>query len=450
MIAVTLGAGPATQKSSNDAEIWVHKTFAAEYRSRRSEDRVLLARLLMEKAKEQASEPARQLAIWREAEEMAAQAGEVELACTAAAQQARGDAAESLRLRGEAFAKLSGHLVTNQSAHVFVESCMNYADEAVTAQREARAEKAMTLASAAAPMAHDAKLATHMREKIVYVEQRLREAQSLERAEHQLAIDPSDPKANLIVGRHRCFALREWKSGLPLLEKCGDSALELAAKREKAMHQSTDAIAVADAWWEVAMRETGPARVVCQARATRFYEQAFPVIWGDDRKRAEQRMLTVTNSGGDSSRTFADDPQALWALLGPERSATGKAMEFQKFYVRTDNAKLKHLYGILQASLSVSAAIGDARVRTRLRVFCQDERGNGHVLENWRALKVDPGESIKITGPEADAVKARNSMAWCPHNAHLAVFIDNVMIWQGLWRVPESSCWWLDESLVGK
>jgi hypothetical protein len=264
-------------------------------------------------------------------------------------------------------------------------------------------------------------------------------------AEEKLKTDPADPVANGILGRRRCFEQGDWQGGLPLLERGDDLPMQLAAAREKGMKSPAEILATADAWWEVGGHQTGTVRLMARQRARRFYEQAFSASAEADRTRAQGRLLELTNTHEGDGKTYRDDPGQLAALLGPQRSAAAKALLFDKFYLRTDNPKLKRIYGVLRGNMRETE-----HLRVRLRMLCRDERGEARVLESWKTLKPSgKGDgSIRITGPDVESVKAVNAGAWCPRNAHLAVFIDEVMIWQGLWQIPESSCWWLEEGLI--
>ena len=73
-----------------------------------------------------------------------------------------------------------------------------------------------------------------------------------------LKTNPTDPEANLVVGKYHCFVKDEWEKGLPMLLKGNDAALKELATAEKGASQrfrrSRRSWATAGGTW----RETWP------------------------------------------------------------------------------------------------------------------------------------------------------------------------------------------------
>jgi hypothetical protein len=92
-----------------------------------------------------------------------------------------------------------------------------------------------------------------------------------------LAMNPENPDANLAVGRFRCFYQDNWAEGLPLLAKGSDAGLKAAAEKE-IQDGDTPAVCkkVADAWFDVVPRVTGPAQAAVRQRAALWYRLANP------------------------------------------------------------------------------------------------------------------------------------------------------------------------------
>ena len=79
-----------------------------------------------------------------------------------------------------------------------------------------------------------------------------KELQLLNDALLKLKTSPADPVANRIVGRHRCFVLDDWGSGLPMLATGDDTGFKSVARAELAVPTEAAAIiALGDAWWQL-------------------------------------------------------------------------------------------------------------------------------------------------------------------------------------------------------
>jgi hypothetical protein len=450
-LAASFAAAPSTQNSLADAELAVHTIYRDEFASKRPQDRIILAKLLLERGRSETSDASRRQVLLRNARDVATEIGDVPTACTAATELANDAHANPIELRGEALVSLAAHISSAQNAKTYIDECLKLADDAMLSGDYAPAARVLTLADKPAQSLKDRLLITRVRQACDEISTRARQADAMRQAEDLLRSHPDNSIANTLVGRERCFSRLDWKAGLPMLAKSDDVQLQLAAATELAAKSPTDTLHEADAWWDIAQKEIGPPRALTTCRAQRFYETIFPSLANADRDRAASRILQSLNTPPTQGRTFHDDPQALETLLGPHQSALANCLTFRKFSIRSDNPSLKRIYAQLDVA-STRPLVAAEHVDMRLRVLCRDDNGALHILETRRALRIrDAGDSLlHLSGPEVDSVKSLNRGAWCPRNAHLAILIDNVVIWQQLWQTPERSAWWLDDSLLGK
>jgi len=153
------------------------------------------------------------------------------------------------------------------------------------------ADKLASIAVAAASKGGDLslrKLAIEQREAVRVAAKAWEEVQP---AVEKLASDPSDPEANLIVGRYRAFVRRNWAAGLPLLAKGSEARLKTIALADLANPTSPEEQAkLADLWWEYAETQSGAAHAAARARATHWYVLAEPHLQGLAKTRAERRL----------------------------------------------------------------------------------------------------------------------------------------------------------------
>ncbi len=105
---------------------------------------------------------------------------------------------------------------------------------------------------------------------------------------------PTDPEANLAVGRYRCLVKGDWESGLPMLALGSDAALkELAIKELDGVSDASGQVALGDGWWELAEREEGTRRKQLLARAGYWYTQASAKLEGLSKSKVDRRLSQI-------------------------------------------------------------------------------------------------------------------------------------------------------------
>ena len=114
----------------------------------------------------------------------------------------------------------------------------------------------------------------------------------LERAQATLKTNPTDPEANLTVGKHLCFAEDKWADGLPMLAQGSDAKLkDLAAADLKEGASAKGHIKLGDAWWDFAADKAGPDWKGSAGRAAYWYRKA--VGSGTEKKAELQSKIAI-------------------------------------------------------------------------------------------------------------------------------------------------------------
>ena len=169
-------------------------------------------------------------------------------------------------------------------------------DQAVAADRY---EIAVVLATSASKAVAKSKIAAH-KEDEERLSRRRHDIHVIEpiyaaakKAQGSLKANPADPEANLTVGRWFCFYKGDWTTGLPLLAKGSDEKLKpIAVEELKSPFDAEQQAHLADAWWELALRETGTARDSIHLHAGEIYQIAMPNLTLTLRKTAIEKRLT--------------------------------------------------------------------------------------------------------------------------------------------------------------
>ena len=118
---------------------------------------------------------------------------------------------------------------------------------------------------------------------------------TVQKAKQTLDKNPSDPDANLTLGRWQCFYKNDWQAGLPLLAKGSDEKLKALAAAELQSPSDTEQQArLADGWWDIAQKESGLGRDTVLVHAGEFYKAVMPNLNSALRKALIEKRLTQT------------------------------------------------------------------------------------------------------------------------------------------------------------
>lgn len=173
-----------------------------------------------------------------------------------------------------------------------------YADAiSLLAAVEAAVQRA-TGAGGLKPMVAAARDAVTAREK----EWRLFQAAST-----KLDTNTDDPPSHFTVGRWHAIQSADWKTALPFLAKSSDAKWKAAAELEGT--EPTDAatqVAIGDAWWEIAQKESGSAKSAVLVHAGQWYEEVQPKLTsGLKKQQVAKRLEEIAPSKPTASNTSA-------------------------------------------------------------------------------------------------------------------------------------------------
>jgi len=110
---------------------------------------------------------------------------------------------------------------------------------------------------------------------------------------------PTDPEANLAVGRFLCFDKGDWGRGIAMLALGSDEGLAALAKQEVGGPKTAqEQVAVADRWWDRAENADEAAGVQMRLHAGSWYERALPGLPESlVRQKVEARLATLKKPG---------------------------------------------------------------------------------------------------------------------------------------------------------
>jgi len=120
----------------------------------------------------------------------------------------------------------------------------------------------------------------------------------VEEARAVLKGNPTDPEANLAVGRYLCLAKSDWEKGIAMLALGSDARLKALAEKEIAGATSAEEeVTLGDGWWELAQAEEGNARKSMMLRAGSWYQAARAEISGLVQVKIDRRLEEIRTHG---------------------------------------------------------------------------------------------------------------------------------------------------------
>jgi tetratricopeptide (TPR) repeat protein len=254
-----------------------------------------------------------------EAAELAAQAGDWELAQTALDELCLHFRVEPLVIREQMVSAAAAGIKSFDEASLLLVKFSELAAAAEKANDYAMAVKAMQSAAAA----FKKPVFKPLRDQALQDGKRFAEYQAAYEAavsaSEKLIEDPQDSAANLTWGRFLCFYKGDWERGLPLLAQAGDKTWQPLAERELHKPQrSSELIELGDDWFRAGEKEKDPIRFYTGDRADAAWQAAWQAATKlETPQLAQQLDQRFTRLFGKSVLVTTGDPEGV-TLPGTE------------------------------------------------------------------------------------------------------------------------------------
>jgi hypothetical protein len=201
---------------------------------------------------------------------------------------------DRIKVKASTLLRLSKSVKVPSEQQVLATASMELITSCVARDDFASATKLAELAHAAAEKSRNTvtiRAARATSEKIVKLRTHF---QTVQASLATLEIDPTDPEANEIAGRYRCFTKGQWGDGLPMLALSKDKKLRsLAAAELKQPTTSNEQVTLADGWHEYGESSSGDTKERSLQRARNWYQQALkmqPPLSALVRAKVEKRV----------------------------------------------------------------------------------------------------------------------------------------------------------------
>jgi hypothetical protein len=301
---------PAKQK---EAEKLIKELFKEQYSKKLASDRKELARVLLNQASRSQDDLAALWVLYREAQDVAAQSGDVRTAIGAIEAAARVFDIDALSMKNAVITVVSKTAKAPEEFSGLAQALLALVEELVRADQYDAADKTVASALQFARKSNDADLIGGATIRAKEVSEAKTMFQGMKGVLQTLAKSPDDPGANLEIGKFLCFAKGTWDLGLRFMVKGSDATLRGVAEKELALSaQALERVALADGWYDLAQKEKSPLRKSQMlAHSKIIYESAISDATALLRAKIEKRLSDLTPLPDASKGIKFQSPEQL-------------------------------------------------------------------------------------------------------------------------------------------
>ncbi|NQT17945.1 MAG: hypothetical protein HQ582_34655, partial [Planctomycetes bacterium] len=393
----------------------VRELYEREYEDAKTPaEQTALANKLFRQAAASKNDPTACFVILRVAKDMAVQAGDAETALEAVDRMAGTYEIDAAQMRVETLLGTSANALLPEARGAVAEAAIPVIRAAIAEDDFASATRLVRKALDLARRSRDAELL----KRLVAVNSEVAEAgerySAIEQARAKLEEQPTDPQANLAVGRYLCVSKGDWDRGIPMLALGSDPALKELAVREMKEADSPNAqVALADAWWDLAQEKTDQEKEPFLLRAGYWYQEAETGLTAALAKaKVRKRLKEIATLGRPtadtpSSRPRPSEPSARRGAMEPWDVETVQVLGILKGHTNTTYGVAFSPDGSTLASGSRDTTVKLWSIATGqvLRSFKAHQHNSNHVY----AVDFSPnGSTVAWAGAATTTVKLLN------------------------------------------
>ncbi len=281
-----------------------------------SAQKTALAEKMVEQAAKTGNDPTGQFVLLRVARDVATQAGDVTTAFAAIEMLDRGFVVDAVKMKTDALFTAANSIVRTEHAKAAASESIALVRAAMAQDDYPVAEQLLRVGQAAARKSRDGELIRGLTDLGREMARIVKAYDALQPALKVLDEKPTDPAANLAVGKFYCLVKGDWATGVDMLALGNDSPYQAPAQKElEEISSPEEQVALGDAWWELGQTSEEREKELLLARACYWYRQAEPQLPPGLLKRKVcmrlEKLLEVVV--GPSSSARAD---STWTFSG--------------------------------------------------------------------------------------------------------------------------------------
>ncbi len=287
---------PVPQEAAQaKAQKLVLDIFGRDYeKATTNESKSRLASTLLQQGKEVKDDAAVRFICFREARDLAAKAGDVNLAMLAIDEINRLYEVDALLLKADVLGLAVASATEKETGLALVDVIRPLLAEAIDLDHYKVAYQLGDTIINAAKKARSPSLVLELQKRVDEIKMTEKAFAKLQGFLDRVAKDANDGEANRELGKYFGYQKKRWTKALAYFANCDDKTLKERARQDLADPKNAkDQSALADEWWELAATENGQAKLALQMRAMHWYEKALPTLAGLNRTKAQKRIDIV-------------------------------------------------------------------------------------------------------------------------------------------------------------
>jgi hypothetical protein len=299
----------------------VRDVYGEEYaKAKDADSKAKFASRLLQEARATQDNSAARYVMMKVSRDISAQSGDLETALRTSDEIAEIYQVDAVKMKMEIVEKAAKTARLPAQSRTLAERALTLMDDAAGHDDFDSARRLGDLAAEEAHKSHDASLLAAAQSRAENVDKLAKAYADVKAANEVLEKNPTDPQANLAVGKHLCLVKGDWEQGVPMLALCGDAGLKAAAEKDIAADKDAKAkLPAGDAWWELAEKEQGLVRDQMRQRAVAWYRQAQPSATGLAAVKIEKRIHEVEQAAASAASTAAAGREAKKRRTFPGR-----------------------------------------------------------------------------------------------------------------------------------
>ncbi|NQT14659.1 MAG: PD40 domain-containing protein, partial [Planctomycetes bacterium] len=262
--------------------------------AKNSVEKTALAKKMLNEAADDRDDPANHFVLLQVARDMAVQAADANTAMAAVDQIARTYQVDAPAMKVETLFQTAANASLSEQRKAVARAAIPLIR---AAREEDDYETANRLVRKALDLARRARDGALLKQMVAINKQVGESAQAyaeVAKAEAVLADNPTDPEANLAVGRYLCLTKRDWEKGIAMLALGSDAHLKaLAVKELEGAASAGEQVALGDAWWDLAQTRRGKEEESLLPRAGSWYRLAQPSVAGLVKVKIDRRLEEI-------------------------------------------------------------------------------------------------------------------------------------------------------------